>query len=89
MMMSMFSSFEVLCAEFSGEKVTFGKNTMESEKVEKVSSTEPMKKADDGKSSPPASSLKKPRQQPQPLRKMPRFAPELDGVHCFETIVPY
>lgn len=21
--------------------------------------------------------------------QLPRFAPELDGVHCFETIVPY
>lgn len=21
--------------------------------------------------------------------RLPRFAPELDGVHCFETIVPY
>ncbi|KAL2921680.1 Protein RecA [Bienertia sinuspersici] len=23
------------------------------------------------------------------LKKNPRFAVELDGVHCFETIVPY
>ncbi|PPR94102.1 hypothetical protein GOBAR_AA26558 [Gossypium barbadense] len=26
---------------------------------------------------------------PQKQRLRPRFAPELDGVHCFETIIPY
>lgn len=25
----------------------------------------------------------------QPRQRKTRFAPELDGVHCFESIIPY
>ncbi|KAJ4830899.1 hypothetical protein Tsubulata_011132 [Turnera subulata] len=40
-------------------------------------------------SSPPAANLSKGSSQQQRRRRTPRFAPELDGVHCFETILPY
>ncbi|XP_009596658.1 uncharacterized protein LOC107780653 [Nicotiana tabacum] len=99
MMMSIFSSFDALSAEVFGQKVTsFGAPSTENKQQQKgvgplgsdqktggvsppsTSSTGGLKK--DGEASPPSSSCK------QQLKRQ-RFALELDGVHCFETIIPY
>ncbi|XVF10175.1 hypothetical protein REPUB_Repub07fG0160000 [Reevesia pubescens] len=90
MMMSMFSSFEALWADSEGQKMKFtaAPTSTEQVKPKKFSLLEGNKKDNlekDKNSSPPATA-KKPQQQ-QRLR--PRFAPELDGIHCFETIIPY
>ncbi|EOY23698.1 hypothetical protein QUC31_008388 [Theobroma cacao] len=82
MMMSLFSSFEALWADSYGQKMKFSGST-EQAKPKKVSCLEGSKKETDKNSSSPAN-IKKPQQL---LR--PRFAAELDGVHCFETIIPY
>ncbi|KAJ0104708.1 hypothetical protein Patl1_17389 [Pistacia atlantica] len=86
-MNSMFSSFDAFSAEFLGQKVrasfvsaTKKVNNMQSEskdstRVNKTSHME--KKQEGGPSSSKASSGKA------------RFAPELDGLNCFETIVSY
>ncbi|OMO97786.1 hypothetical protein COLO4_14365 [Corchorus olitorius] len=83
MMMSMFSSFEALFADSIGRKMYFTTPT-DQPKADKVSSVEVNKKDTDKNSSPPANVKKPPQQQ----RLRPRFALELDGVHCFETILP-
>lgn len=98
MMMSIFSSFDALSAEFFGQKLSLAKPSTTETKQQEVAvgpfvsdtkttaappsnpSARVVKKA--GEASPPSSS----RQQ---LQKRQRFALELDGVHCFETIVPY
>ncbi|XP_055827044.1 uncharacterized protein LOC129895357 [Solanum dulcamara] len=97
MMMSIFSSFDALSAELFGQKLSFSKASSTETKQQQgigtlvsdhkavasplsTSSTGVLKKA--GEATPPSSS----RQQQQ---KRQRFALEFDGVHCFETIVPY
>ncbi|OIT05108.1 PREDICTED: uncharacterized protein LOC109223886 [Nicotiana attenuata] len=99
MMMSIFSSFDALSAEVFGQKVTsFWAPSTETKQQPKgvgplvsdhktgggsppsTSSTGGLKK--DGEASPPSSSC-------QQQQKRQRFALELDGVHCFETIIPY
>ena len=98
-MMSIFSSFDALSAEVFGQKVTpFWAPTTETKQQQKgvgplvsdhktggvsppsPSSTGGEKKA--GEASPPSSSC-------QQQQKRQRFALELDGIHCFETIIPY
>ncbi|KAK4734783.1 hypothetical protein R3W88_009044 [Solanum pinnatisectum] len=98
MMMSIFSSFDALSAELFGQKLSFSKPSSTDTKQQGVvgtlvsdhkalasppsnSSTTLLKKT--GQASPPPSS----RQQQQQKRQ--RFALEFDGVHCFETIIPY
>ncbi|XP_049394002.1 uncharacterized protein LOC125858295 [Solanum stenotomum] len=94
MMMSIFSSFDALSAELFGQKLSFSKPSSTDTKQQGVgtlvsdqktaasppatSSTGILKKA--GEASPPPSSRQQKRQ---------RFALEFDGVHCFETIIPY
>ncbi|KAH1089782.1 hypothetical protein J1N35_017039 [Gossypium stocksii] len=95
MMMSMFSSFEALLFDFHGQKMYTAISTpIEKAKLNEVSCSEGNKKEtiefnnlspSSSSSSSSSSVVKTP--QKQPLR--PRFAPELDGVHCFETIIPY
>ncbi|XP_059304458.1 uncharacterized protein LOC132056332 [Lycium ferocissimum] len=101
MMMSIFSSFDARSAEVFGQKLSHFKAPSTETKQQQQqgvgptvsdskstvasppsssSSTGGLKKAEEG--APPSSS----RQQQQ---KRPRFALELDGVHCFETIVSY
>lgn len=103
--MSLFSPVEALCAESIGQKLGFSyatgnSNYKKSEKyaltvsesdrkaAASASAIEEVKKdiKDGANRSPAPSNLKKPQQQ---LQRRPRFAPELDGVFCFETIVPY
>ncbi|GMY07618.1 Regulator of telomere elongation helicase [Fagus crenata] len=82
-MMSIFSSFDVLCHKMS---FSMGPTNEQRPKPTDPSSVvDPMKTDREGNSAPPAHVSKPPLQQP----RRPRFAPELDGVHCFETIIPY
>ncbi|MCD7461393.1 hypothetical protein HAX54_046038 [Datura stramonium] len=100
MMMSIFSSFDALSAELFGQKLSLSNSralsSTETKQQQGVGilasdhknagsppstySTGGLKKA--GEASPPSSS----RQQQQ---RRQRFALEFDGVHCFETIIPY
>ncbi|KAI6697733.1 hypothetical protein NL676_017852 [Syzygium grande] len=85
-MMSIFSSFDALCAESRGQKVTFSFSPAKAQKPADSpapAAAEKAKSAAGGKPLPPAP------KQPQQKKRAPRFAPELDGVHCFETILPY
>ncbi|KAJ9706385.1 hypothetical protein PVL29_001748 [Vitis rotundifolia] len=75
-MNSIFSSFDAVCFEFLSQKL---KSSLPSgNKMESQQSKEKM-----GNPSPPAS-VGKPRKE-----RVPRFAPELDGLHCFETLVSF
>ncbi|PHT53567.1 hypothetical protein CQW23_08029 [Capsicum baccatum] len=97
MIVSIFSSFDALSAELFGQKLNFSKayNETKQQVVAPlvadrqpvvspsstcISSGDLIKKAREA--SPPSSA----RQQ---QHKRQRFAPEFDGVHCFETIIPY
>ncbi|GFQ08586.1 hypothetical protein PHJA_003002600 [Phtheirospermum japonicum] len=89
MSMSIFSSFDALCAEsFFGQKISLFKGPAPSSDNNKQA---PALKFDDQKRGKDVNSCPS-----QPEKKLgdrrrfrgPRFAPELDGVHCFETIVP-
>lgn len=71
---SIFSSFDVLCAEFLGQKVGFSSKRTTSPTCTDVDvavkkGAKEAKKAEDGS-------------------KRIRLAPEFDGVYCFETIIP-
>ncbi|KAJ6894728.1 Avr9/Cf-9 rapidly elicited protein [Populus alba x Populus x berolinensis] len=85
-MNSMFSSFDALCNEFLSQKVksSFTFTTMDGNTRRVLSS----KVAEDKliKKQQGSSSRSLTRKQE---KKMPRFAPELDGLNCFETIVNY
>ncbi|CAL1404405.1 unnamed protein product [Linum trigynum] len=93
MMMSIFSSFDVLSGELFGQKI----NKLPSGLCRQADGGD-LTKLDGGKSSssPPPAAEKK-RQEGQGthqesgkrLAAGTRFAVELDGVHCFETIVRY
>ncbi|XVF53190.1 hypothetical protein PTKIN_Ptkin05aG0080500 [Pterospermum kingtungense] len=86
-MNSIFGSFDALCAEFLGKAVRPSSDSITTNKdgdhslfssrgvTNKVSET--MKKKQEG-------NVEK-KQQTRP----PRFAPELDGLNCFETFVSY
>ncbi|KAI8032039.1 hypothetical protein LOK49_LG01G01800 [Camellia lanceoleosa] len=87
MLMSIFSAFDALSAETFGQKVGFSwaakEGKVDDSTVDRkgVSSPESQMKKDSkvvGNST-----------TQQMTKRRPRFAPELDGVHCFETIVPY
>ncbi|XWS50187.1 hypothetical protein CRYUN_Cryun12cG0067500 [Craigia yunnanensis] len=83
-MNSIFSSFDALSAEFLGQAVRpFFASTTNKDGNSFFSSrgvtnkvTETMKKEQEG-------NVEKKQQRP------PRFAPELDGLNCFETLVSY
>ncbi|XVF53289.1 hypothetical protein PTKIN_Ptkin05aG0087500 [Pterospermum kingtungense] len=89
MLMSMFSLFEALWADSHGHTMKFTAATLTSTEQAKprdiVSSLQRNKKETDSKDISSTDSAKKPHQQ----HLKPRFAPELDGVNCFETIIPY
>lgn len=89
-MNSIFSSYDAVCAELLGLTV---RSSFESvRKVADRSQQNGVTKKDadsiDRKvgeaDSPPQASLRRPK-----LKMSPRFAPELDGLHSFETLVPY
>ncbi|EEF37954.1 conserved hypothetical protein [Ricinus communis] len=92
MMMSMFSSFDALCAESSGQKLKFsvGSAIQDGNKATAPANSMKKKSGTDGERSvSPPENVKGSSQPPQQERRRPRFAPEFDGVHCFETILPY
>ncbi|KAJ6417481.1 hypothetical protein OIU84_003243 [Salix udensis] len=80
-MNSMFSSFDAACNEFLNQKVksSFAFTAMDSST--KVGEDDSIKNQE-GSSS--RSWTRK-----QEKKKTPRFAPELDGLNCFETFVNY
>ncbi|CAK7324279.1 unnamed protein product [Dovyalis caffra] len=86
MMMSMFSSFDALCAESFGQKLKFSfsppneGNKPEVESMKKSVMSEGNK--DKSSTSPPANINKSSQQQ----KRRPRFAPELDGVTILSPV---
>ncbi|GFP88747.1 hypothetical protein PHJA_001018400 [Phtheirospermum japonicum] len=84
MSMSIFSAFEALCAEtFYGQKVALPLTPPPSINIKKQDlavKIEDLKKGKEVNSQP---------EDRRRIRAPPRFAPELDGVYCFETILPY
>lgn len=98
MMMSMFSSSDALCAEMSGfsffKPNDSGISSDSVRPVNKDTESENTKSQirDKTPSLPPPQQVAKVAKVATAQRKpqrTPRFAPELDGVHCFETIVLY
>ncbi|GMP70738.1 hypothetical protein CsSME_00029461 [Camellia sinensis var. sinensis] len=85
MSMSLFSSFDALCAEYLGQKVGF--SWAKARKVDLDSSAVGHGKKTSSPMIVKESSNKSKEEGKQQRR--PRFAPELDGVNCFETIVLY
>ncbi|XVE58179.1 hypothetical protein DITRI_Ditri04bG0149600 [Diplodiscus trichospermus] len=84
-MNSIFSSFDALCAEFLGQAVRFsvaptpnkdGNSFLLSSRGLTNKTTENIKKKQEGNVE-------------KKLQRAPRFAPELDGLNCFETLVSY
>ncbi|ESQ33533.1 hypothetical protein EUTSA_v10009742mg [Eutrema salsugineum] len=81
-MNSMFSAFDAMCAEIMGKKFTADSS------VSYVCNRSKRKNsAPSGAGGQIASSLKKDEKAANSATKQPRFALELDGIHCFETIV--
>ncbi|KAB5521825.1 hypothetical protein DKX38_026144 [Salix brachista] len=90
-MNSMFSSFDAFCAELLGQKLRssfpLATNDCNTKRVStvgddsKVAEDKLMKKNGEGSSSRSSAGKQE--------KKVPRFAPELDGLNCFETIVNY
>lgn len=118
--MSLFSSFDALCAESLGQKVSLswapGASKIQPQQQQHGSGSPPVPAAvlasskrqaagfvsvdaggkNRGKqgnwpSSPEANKSGDDQHHHRPLqqKRRPRFAVELDGVHCFETIIPY
>ncbi|KAG6790721.1 hypothetical protein POTOM_006886 [Populus tomentosa] len=89
-MNSMFSSFDALCAELLGQKVrsSLALTTMDCNTKRVLTAGDDSKVAEDKliKNREGSSSRSLGRKQE---KKVPRFAPELDGLNCFETIVNY
>ncbi|GAA0187030.1 hypothetical protein Leryth_000215 [Lithospermum erythrorhizon] len=94
MMMSLFSSFDVLCAETFGQKVSLPWGSPEEDKKQQLvkdtkfvsSPSNDHVGINKGKNGISSSDGKISGGRKQ---RRPRFAVELDGVHCFESIVPY
>lgn len=92
MIMSMFSSFDALFAESFGQKVGFSWPTVSTKDVRTSSSLLENKAQSCSNNSADEFIAKKlPKnqevQQKRSRTTSTRFAPELDGVHCFETII--
>lgn len=85
-MMSMFSSFDALCIESYGQKLRLSMPTSKAGKeavdLDRKPSTDKVVTKESKSPTPPAQVRR--RQHIEP-----RFAVELDGLHCFESIVPY
>ncbi|EXB78393.1 hypothetical protein L484_003255 [Morus notabilis] len=89
MVMSMFSSFDAVCAEISNFSMPkaygISSDSVHKDRKENGDSHNTGKTSPPPPSAPP-SKVATAQRKPQ---RTPRFAPEFDGVHCFETIVPY
>ncbi|TXG48524.1 hypothetical protein EZV62_024399 [Acer yangbiense] len=76
-------SFDALCAEFYGQKFDFSaaaKPKQEASLIKRSSGFEGNNKTEEQQQR---------RRRIREATRRPRFAPELDGVHCFETILPF
>lgn len=83
--MSIFSSFDVVSAESFGQKVGFSWGNPPPILTKQAPPPPPSVKKEQA-----ADKSKRPENQEpqrQQRRGNPRFAPELDGVFCFETII--
>ncbi|EOA15255.1 hypothetical protein CARUB_v10028654mg [Capsella rubella] len=83
-MMSIFSPFEALYAESNGFKMKFSGDQKQSSGGDQSLETEQHKNAGKTPISSQDEKSSDKKKKIQPLR----IAPELDGVHCFETILP-
>ncbi|XP_022738217.1 uncharacterized protein LOC111290962 [Durio zibethinus] len=83
-MNSIFSSFDALCAEFLGQAVrpSFASSTYKDANSFPCSRGVTNKVTDTIKKKQEGNIEKK-------QHRAPRFAPELDGLNCFETLVSY
>ncbi|KAI4303592.1 hypothetical protein MLD38_039201 [Melastoma candidum] len=84
-MNSMFSPFDLLLLELLGRKLCVVPDRfrqMDNEKNKKPSSEEKLTRVVFGSPSPAKSEI-----SPKQRKNQPRFAVELDGLHCYETIV--
>lgn len=86
--MSIFSSFDAVCAESVGRKAGFSWAPAPSMTSNKQDAAVADAKIGDLKKDKEVNSSSPPTKVPVRMRT-PRFAPELDGVHCFETILPF
>ncbi|KAL3653697.1 hypothetical protein CASFOL_003378 [Castilleja foliolosa] len=87
MSMSIFSSFDALCAEsFFGQKINLFKGSTSSNN-DSTKLVPALKVDDQIKKGKDVNSEKK--LEDRRRTRAPRFAPELDGLHCFETLIPY
>ncbi|CAN4085632.1 unnamed protein product [Withania somnifera] len=101
MMMSIFSSFDALSAEFFGQKLSLSKapSTLTIQQQQGIGSilvsdhktvaTLPSTSSSTGDLIKKAGEASQPSSSRQQQQKRQRFALEFDGVHCFETIIPY
>lgn len=94
MIMSMFSSFDALFAESLGHKVGFSWPAVSTKDVITPPSLLENKAQSCSNNSADKFVAKKLPENQEVQKKRSkttstRFAPELDGVHCFETIIPY
>ncbi|XAR70113.1 hypothetical protein NMG60_11026871 [Bertholletia excelsa] len=85
-MNSIFSSFDAACAEFLGQtvKVSFTSSLRREPKETQITSNLSGKEGN----SPPAVAACTSRRSQQE-KASPRFAPELDGLNCFETLISF
>ncbi|KAF9601640.1 hypothetical protein IFM89_021106 [Coptis chinensis] len=84
-MMSLFSSFDALCAEYLGQKVGCGSSLIMSSTIVKKEVKNMGQKQKETSISTPSTQVNSKSQKKQ--HTTPRFAIELDGLNCFETIV--
>ncbi|CAO2838513.1 unnamed protein product [Amaranthus hypochondriacus] len=85
MLSIIFSSFDARWAESIGFKFSPLNPFSSSSSTNSSTMDEVMKKESESKKQSEDSESKNKMKK----RKNPRFAPELDGLHCFETILPY
>ncbi|GAB4826111.1 hypothetical protein Ancab_008981 [Ancistrocladus abbreviatus] len=101
-MLSLFTFFDALSAESLGRKVSLSWPSTERKTEERrgSSAADGLKRDRDNSAQKESRNSAPGKDTPSPsvsrnqisrktLKKNPRFAVELDGVHCFETIVPY
>ncbi|KAL6972166.1 hypothetical protein U1Q18_031854 [Sarracenia purpurea var. burkii] len=95
MFMSIFSSFDALFAESFRQKVGFSsaapgkEGKMEACVIDRREGTSSPVISENSSKTEGGNSSGRPVRVRKSEQRRPRFAPELDGVYCFETIVPY
>ncbi|GFP88754.1 hypothetical protein PHJA_001019100 [Phtheirospermum japonicum] len=87
---SIFSSFDALCAEsFFGQKINPFRDPAPSKDTNKQVPAVKIDVQKKGKDVNPCPSQPEKKLGDRRRIRAPRFAPELDGVYCFETIISY